>query len=505
MIVELTIVGAALGVFVMVAMAVTSRQKKKAPPGPRGLPFFGKVFALDPNTIHLDFTEWKANYGDIVMTKMSGKNVLVLNSLEAIRAAFEKEDCAPYMSDRPLNFIGEKIMYGYKEVLLRRYDDEFKKLKPLMMRGLDKHGFQSAHFRKLMKEEIDHVTSKFSATNGKSADPVEILMPSFCNIIGMIFTGERVEDNHHFLKTLSNFEHYGDKMIQPQVHGVYKLFPWIRHCPCYHGQLYCKVTEIREQLYDYLVNDVKRYDANNVNCFIHEMTKEQEAGSGSEEFHLTDEHIVAMVMDLINTSVLTTKALISGFIFLMLHFPEVQAKLQKEIDSVIGEKRSPELEDMTSMPYMRACIQEVLRFQSHLPLTAPHANLTTEVDLEGYHIPQNTIIFANIFAVHHDDQLWDDPWSFCPERFLDDDGQFVSSDHPSRKNMIPFGIGRRVCVGKEMTYLRAFTYMTNLLQNFSFKMADGDELPSSDPRKLQGQNPVILPQPYKCMVTKRAS
>ena len=188
MIVELSLVGAAVGLFVMVAMAVTSNRKRKLPPGPRGLPFFGKMFDLDPQTIHIDFTNWRKDYGDIVMTKMNGKNILVLNSLEAIRAAFEKDEYAPFMSDRPLNFIGDKIMYSYKEVLLRRYDDEFKKLKELMMRGLSKHGFQSAHFRKLMKEEMHHVMSKFSSMEGKPVNPVdsEMLMPSFCNVIAMM-------------------------------------------------------------------------------------------------------------------------------------------------------------------------------------------------------------------------------------------------------------------------------------------------------------------------------
>ena len=92
------------------------------------------------------------------------------------------------------------------------------------------------------------------------------------------------------------------------------------------------------------------------------------------------------------SAVLTTKAVISGFIFLMLHFPEVQAQIQKEIDAVIGQDRDPDLEDMTSMPYMRACILEALRFQSHLPLTAPHANLSADVEFEGYHIPKGSVV-----------------------------------------------------------------------------------------------------------------
>lgn len=88
---------------------------------------------------------------------------------------------------------------------------------------------------------------------------------------------------------------------------------------------------------------------------------------------------------------LTTKAVMSGVLFLLAHFPEMQEKIRKEINTVIGD-RQPSIEDMTSLPYTQACLMEILRYQSHLPLTAAHANLTQEVELEGYTIPKETVV-----------------------------------------------------------------------------------------------------------------
>ena len=83
------------------------------------------------------------------------------------------------------------------------------------------------------------------------------------------------------------------------------------------------------------------------------------------------------------SAVLTTKAVISGFIFLMLHFPEVQAQIQKEIDAVIGQGPWPrfrgyDVNAVHARLYLRGAAVSV-----PLPLTAPHANLSADVDFEG--------------------------------------------------------------------------------------------------------------------------
>lgn len=95
---------------------------------------------------------------------------------------------------------------------------------------------------------------------------------------------------------------------------------------------------------------------------------------------------------------LTTKSVMSGSIFLLLHFPKVQEMIWNEIQRVVGTEREPTLEDLGSMPYTHAFIFEVLRYQSHLPLTAPHANLNQEVVFEGYTIPKGTVVSV-VFSI----------------------------------------------------------------------------------------------------------
>lgn len=97
----------------------------------------------------------------------------------------------------------------------------------------------------------------------------------------------------------------------------------------------------------------------------------------------------------------------TGALFLLSHFPEIQEKIREEITNIVGS-RSPTTEDMASMPYTEACMMEILRYQSHLPLTAPHANLSQEVELEGYTIPKGTVV-STFIGRSVDNVKWQQP------------------------------------------------------------------------------------------------
>ncbi|XP_069115898.1 cytochrome P450 2D27-like isoform X2 [Argopecten irradians] len=476
------------------AMKKTKRKKKKYPPGPSGLPFFGVHFKVTSGKLHENLEQWKRQYGNIVSFKILGQNIVVLNSPDLIKKAFESDEFAPLMSDRPPNFIGRHVMYGYKDVLLNSYNESFRKMKKLMVSCINKYGFSSKHFQDIADEEFRGMLNEFHARNGQAMDPIGILMPSFCKLIGGFFSGKLLKDGDPILDSIIRMDHDGDIMIQPQVHGILGKFPWLRRCCGFYGNLYNNVIQERESLFQSLVIGMKKtVDKDNTQCYSHHML------SSKEEYDwLTDEHINGMLMDLINTSVLTTKSVMSGMIYMWLHLPDVQQKMRDEIEQVIGRDRLPTAEDRKNMPYVQACIYELLRYQSHLPLTAAHANNDHEVEFEGYTIPKGTVIFGNLYGAHHDDEIWDEPWEFRPERFLTEDGAPVPRDNAVHNNSIAFGVGERKCVGKEMAYDRMFLYSVHLLRTFDFQPEIDTVLPPHDPRHFAIASPVILPKNFKC-------
>ena len=121
----------------------------------------------------------------------------------------------------------------------------------------------------------------------------------------------------------------------------------------------------------------------------------------------------------------------------MMLLPEVQRKVQSEIDEVVGRERLPSLTDRSSMPYTEAVIQELTRIQPIGPLGGPH-RATEEFILKDFTIPKDTVIMGNIYAVHRDPGIFENPSEFRPERLLSEDGtKVLKSDF-----LIPFGVGR---------------------------------------------------------------
>ena len=118
-------------------------------------------------------------------------------------------------------------------------------------------------------------------------------------------------------------------------------------------------------------------------------------------------------------------------------YPGVQKKVRAEIEELLGRNRLPSMQDKGNLPYTEAVIQEISRLGSIAPLSLPH-RCTATFTLNGYTIPQNAMVFSNLYAVHHDPNNFPDPFVFKPERFLSNDGQKVTK----ADFLIPFGIGK---------------------------------------------------------------
>ena len=101
---------------------------------------------------------------------------------------------------------------------------------------------------------------------------------------------------------------------------------------------------------------------------------------------------------------------------------------------------------------------------------------TEDTVLNNYYLPKGTIVMANLYNVHHDPKVWEDPESFRPERFLkEEDGKMVVVKN---ENLVPFSTGKRVCLAESMAQTEFFLFLTGLLQNFDFVFAD--DVPGMD-------------------------
>ncbi|XP_042329938.1 cytochrome P450 1A5-like [Sceloporus undulatus] len=167
-----------------------------------------------------------------------------------------------------------------------------------------------------------------------------------------------------------------------------------------------------------------------------------------------------------------TTTLSWSLMYLVVH-PEIQTKIQKEIDEVIGRARKPNLQDRHLLPYTEAFILEVFRHSSFLPFTIPHRT-TKKTVLNGYYIPKDLCVFVNQWQVNHDEALWKDPDSFNPERFLTADGKNI--DKEESEKVLTFGLGKRKCIGEQIARWEVFLFLTTLLQELEFSVPNGVEI-----------------------------
>ena len=212
---------------------------------------------------------------------------------------------------------------------------------------------------------------------------------------------------------------------------------------------------------------------------------------------LKKETIINTVEDLIGAGSEGVVNFIHWSVLYLARFPETQQRLREDIRAVIGFYRLPEKADRFRLPRVDAFIWEVVRHAHILPFTLPHTT-TKDTTLEGYFIPEGTLVLGNLYSVNYDETNFKDPAEFVPERFLNDDRETLNSEKLDQ--IIPFGLGKRKCLGELLGRYEMFLFVVVLLQKCSFAPIPGQQLTYDGDLTL-----TYRAKPYKVLVTPNTS
>ncbi|KAI0301770.1 cytochrome P450 [Multifurca ochricompacta] len=158
------------------------------------------------------------------------------------------------------------------------------------------------------------------------------------------------------------------------------------------------------------------------------------------------------------------------FLTAILIRPDIQKRVQDELDAVTGRERLPTFEDRPKLPFVEAVCKETLRWRPVTPLAIPHATTKSDV-YEGFFIPKGSVVIGNTWAILHDPDVYPEPEVFKPERFINPDGS-VRED-PALTTA--FGYGRRICPGRHFVDATLFIVVASLLSVFDIKRGRGGE------------------------------
>ncbi|KAK5727913.1 hypothetical protein LTR17_012336 [Elasticomyces elasticus] len=167
----------------------------------------------------------------------------------------------------------------------------------------------------------------------------------------------------------------------------------------------------------------------------------------------------------------TTASTLSSFVQAMIAFPEVQRKAHAEIDAIIGDARIPQWSDYNSLPYVATVVKETMRWRPTAPLGFPHA-LSQDEWVDGKLLPKGTVIFVNVWGLHHDETKFENPNVFEPDRYAgrigSSSGYANSADYENRDHY-GFGNGRRLCPGIHLADRNLWHAISKILWAFEIK------------------------------------
>ncbi|RDX85269.1 Cytochrome P450 76C4, partial [Mucuna pruriens] len=181
-----------------------------------------------------------------------------------------------------------------------------------------------------------------------------------------------------------------------------------------------------------------------------------------------------MPRDLFVAGLDTTSATIEWVMAELLCNPEKLTKAKKELQQVLDKEREPKDSDISKLAYLNAVVKETLRLHPTAPILI-HKSVT-EVDIGGFRIPKDAQVLVNVWSMGRDPNIWNNPNSFVPERFLENEKDFRGDDF----GFIPFGSGRRMCPGIPLANRIVHTMLATLLFHFDWNLVNGGKSKDMD-------------------------
>lgn len=190
------------------------------------------------------------------------------------------------------------------------------------------------------------------------------------------------------------------------------------------------------------------------------LARDEETGQGMSDRQVRDE-----VMTLLNAGHETTANALVWTWYLLSQHPEVERRLYDELDQVLAGNL-PTIEHLPDLKYTRMVIEESLRL--YPPFCVFSRKAIADDELEGYHIPANSMILLSPYGTQHHPDFWPDPERFDPERFTPE--REAARPHYAH---FPFAGGPRLCIGSNFAMMEAQLVLATIAQRYQLRLAPG--------------------------------
>ncbi len=164
----------------------------------------------------------------------------------------------------------------------------------------------------------------------------------------------------------------------------------------------------------------------------------------------------------------TTANALAWTLYLLSQNPDAEARLVAELDHVLNG-RTPTMADLPKLIYTDQVVKESMRLYPPAYIVSRQA--MEAIELEGYVIPNNSIVLLSPYVLHHDARFFPEPERFLPERFAPG----YEKNLP-KYAYFPFGGGPRVCIGNQFAMMEANLILATIVQKYHLSLLKGQSV-----------------------------
>ncbi|XP_056379798.1 cytochrome P450 2D15-like [Hyla sarda] len=462
------------------------------PPGPKGVPFLGNILQVDFKDPTETLRQLRNEFGDVYSLQYFWKKMVVLNGFEVMKETLinRSEDIA----DRPRFPIYETLGYvgDTKGIILARYGRSWKEQRKFTLSTLRNFGMGKKSLEERVVEEAQCLCSAFKSQKDHF-NPHFLIFNAVSNVISSIVFGDRFDYDDAKFQRLLHLLHVALKGKCGILAQILHEIPILMNIPWLVDRVMKPEYEVIEFLKEIVSDHHKTWNPNFTRDFIDAYLVEMEKVKEDSTSSFNEGNLLMTTYDLFVAGAETTSTTLRWALLYVILYPDVQSKVQEEIDEVIGRKRTPTMGDVLQMPYTNAVIHEVQRCGDIAPMAMPRMTYRN-MEIKGYIIPKGTTVITNLSSVLKDQQVWEKPFQFYPKHFLDENGKFVK-----REAFMPFSVGQRACLGEQLARMKLFLFLTTLLQQLTFEIPNDQPRPREDPL----YELLLTPYPYNIHVIAR--
>ncbi|KAM6077811.1 uncharacterized protein LJ206_008266 [Theristicus caerulescens] len=473
------------------------------PPGPRPLPLIGNLNVVDLKKPFQSLTELSKIYGNVFTVHFGPRKAVVLAGYETIKDALLNH--AEEFGERAEIPIFRKMTQG--NGIAFSHGELWKTMRRFTLSTLRDFGMGKRTIEIRILEEVNSLIKYFESYHGKPFDTKMILNNAVSNVICSILFGERFEYDNPVFLTLLKLLNENTKLLGSPMVLLYNFYPSLGFLSGASKTVLQNVSELNAFLQKLFQEHKEEFNENNLTGFVDAFLMKQQQEFKKSHTMFNNESLLFSTLDLFAAGTETTSTTVRWGLLLMMKYPEIQRKIQEEMNQVIEPGELPKLEDRKKMPYTDAVIHEIQRFANIVPMGVSRST-PTNVNFQGYVIPKGTEIIPLLTSALNDELHWKTPDQFNPSHFLDADGNFIR-----REAFIPFSIGRRACVGEGLAKMELFLFFAGLLRKFVFQTPPGVDKSDLDLTADVGftLNPMphlvcaVPYEPEKQIITKKMS